>query len=82
MPDVTIANHAFNPAEQPVRAGETVTWINVEDGVPHTVTSDTRLWDSGVIDPGSTFSRVFPAPGTFRYHCDIHPDMKGAILVT
>ncbi|MEU2873203.1 cupredoxin domain-containing protein [Streptomyces olivoreticuli] len=82
MPDVSIANRAFNPAELPVRAGETVTWTNVENGGPHTVTSDTGLWDSGVIDPDGTFSRVFPAPGTFRYHCDIHPDMRGAILVT
>ncbi|MFF4533508.1 cupredoxin domain-containing protein [Streptomyces sp. NPDC001407] len=82
MPDVSMANHAFAPAELPVLAGETVTWTNDEDGEPHTVTSDTGLWDSGVIEAGASFSRMFSAPGMFRYHCGIHPEMTGAILVT
>jgi plastocyanin len=34
------------------------------------------------IAPGATFSHVFRKAGTFRYHCSIHPSMKGKIVVT
>ena len=78
---VTIANFAFDPAELSVAAGTTVTWTN-DDTAPHTVTEDDGLFDSGRLDQGASFSQTFDDPGTYAYHCDFHPSMKGTVVVT
>jgi YVTN family beta-propeller protein len=46
-----IAGFAFEDAIT-IAAGQAVTWTNT-DPVPHTVTSDTRLWDSGALASGA-----------------------------
>ena len=43
--------------------------------------SDAGLWSSGYFGPGAHYSRTFSSPGTFLYHCEPHPAMKGAVLV-
>jgi len=58
----------------------TVTWIN-EDVVSHSVTSDTGLFDSGVLGPKQEWSFTFSSPGSYAYHCSLHPWMKGLITV-
>jgi plastocyanin len=63
-----------------VAAGTTVTWMN-NDTVAHTSTSDALGWNSGIVAPGGQFSFVFPAAGTFSYHCAIHPGMVGTVVV-
>ncbi len=80
---VVIKNLSFNPATITVTAGTTVTWVNCEtDAVSHTSTSDTGGWGSSLIDPNTTFDRVFDQAGTFAYHCEPHPFMTGTITVT
>jgi plastocyanin len=75
---VSIVDFAFEPATLQVAAGETVVWTN--DGLaPHTVTGD--FADSGVLNPGQTFSHTFDAEGAFDYVCAIHPDMTGSVTV-
>ncbi len=67
-----------------VRQGMTVRWVNCEPrGVtPHTTTSDQPgLWDSGLLQSGQEFSRVFNATGTFPYHCNPHPEMVALVIV-
>lgn len=79
---VNIKSQSFQPATLTVPEGTTVTWNN-QDSVQHTVTSDIQgLFDSGVIAPGKKFSSTFTAPGSYSYHCSIHPGMKGMIVVT
>jgi plastocyanin len=78
---VRIANFAFDPPTIEVAAGQTITWTN-EDSAPHTVTLDDGSVDSGRLDQGATFAHAFTTPGTFTYHCEIHPSMKGTIEVT
>jgi len=78
---VTIADFQFTPASMQVAQGTTVTWTN-NGPANHTSTSDTGAWDSGVLAPGKSFSFKFNTPGTFTYHCTIHPNMKGTITVT
>ena len=63
-----------------IRVGQTVTWTNT-DPVPHTVTSDAGLWDSGDIASGGSFSRAFLIAGSFGYHCSMHPAMTGRVVV-
>ena len=78
--EVSIANLAFDPATLSVAAGATVTWTN-DDTVPHTVTADDGAFDSGIFDPGASFSWTFDQPGASAYHCQLHPTMEGAIEV-
>jgi len=78
---VTIKGFAFDPASISVTVGTTVTWTN-EDGTAHTVTFDSGGVDSGHLATGATYSRTFDAPGTFAYHCAIHPSMTGTVTVT
>jgi plastocyanin len=77
---VRIVDFAFRPRAITVSRGTRVRWVN-RGSVAHTTTSNTGLWDSGRLAPGDTFSRVFRRAGTFRYHCTIHSDMKGRVVV-
>lgn len=79
--EVAIRAFAFAPAEVSVPVGATVVWVNQEEAMPHTATSDDGLWDSGTLDPGERFSFTFEEPGTYTYFCRIHPSMKGTIVV-
>jgi plastocyanin len=45
------------------------------------VTDRDGSFDSGTVDPGSTFSTAFEQSGTFRYFCQIHPTMQGTVRV-
>lgn len=73
---VNIKSYSFQPSTLSVPAGTTVTWHN-QDNVQHTVTSDIKgLFDSGAIATGKEFTFTFPAPGSYSYHCSIHPGMK------
>jgi len=79
---VKIINFAFKPRTITIAKGTRVRWTN-SGSVSHTTTSNKGLWDSGVLAPGATFSRVFRKAGTFKYHCTIHPTlMHGKIVVT
>src|SRR5687768_13794046 len=75
---VVIANLAFDPAAVTVPTGTTVAWTN-DDAVPHTVTSTDGAFDSGIFDPGGSFSFTFNEPGSFAYICQLHPQMQGTV---
>jgi plastocyanin len=75
---VVIANLAFDPAAVTVPTGTTVAWTN-DDAVPHTVTSTDGAFDSGIFDPGGSFSFTFNEPGSFPYVCQLHPQMQGTV---
>src|SRR5215211_4635951 len=78
---VSIVDFAFQPTSIEVAAGSTVTWTNT-GAAPHTVTADNGAFDSGQLKPGATFSQTFTTPGTYTYHCEIHPQMTGTVVVT
>ena len=78
---VNIKNFSFNPSTLTIKTGAKVTWIN-NDTVSHTVTSDDgNLLDSRNLSPGQSFSFVFTNSGAVNYHCNIHPTMKGIVVV-
>jgi plastocyanin len=77
---ITLANFAFAPASITVKAGTKVTWTN-KDSTTHTITSDTGAFDSGNLAPNASFSVTFSTPGTFSYHCSLHPSMLGTVIV-
>lgn len=78
--EVEIEDFAYISATITVKVGTTVTWEN-KDKVQHTVTSDSGLFDSGLLAKGVPFSFTFTEPGTYTYHCTPHPNMKGTIIV-
>jgi plastocyanin len=73
---------AFGVNPLVITMGTTVTWTNT-DAIAHTSTSDTGVWDSGILAPGQSFSFTFAQAGTFPYHCAIHgaASMSGTIVV-
>ena len=80
--NVSIIGHAFEPGQAAIHVGDTIVWTN-KDAVNHTVAgaNGAFLWDSGNLAPGKSFSRTFNSPGTYTYHCGIHPDMVAQIIV-
>lgn len=82
MMNVAIQDFSFNPGTIRIKAGETVVWTN-NDGTPHTVTavSGPEMFDSGRLGKGRSFSQAFKTPGTYKYQCNIHPSMRGTVIV-
>jgi hypothetical protein len=76
---VSIVDFAFEPATLDVPAGATVVWTN-QGAAPHTVTGD--FADSGILEPGQTFSHAFAESGEQSYACALHPQMTGTIRVS
>jgi plastocyanin len=76
----TLDTTAFQPNPVTIVKGSTVTWTN-NDSITHTSTSDSGAWNSGAMAPGAMFSETFQTAGTFQYHCTIHPNMVGTIVV-
>lgn len=78
---VSIENFAFSPRTLVIAAGTTVVWTN-RDMAPHTVTSDSGAWMSSArLDAGQSFSLTFSNPGTYTYHCAVHPFMTATVIV-
>jgi plastocyanin len=76
---VSIGNDFFNHPNIEVTAGTTVTWTWNSGATPHNVTFPDAT--SGDRAGGATFSRQFNTVGTFAYHCTLHPQMTGTVLV-
>jgi plastocyanin len=74
--------YLFSPAKIRVKIGTKVAWKNGTDAA-HTVTG-TGSWSSynKPLASGKTVSYTFKKAGTYKYHCTIHPNMKGTVVVT
>jgi plastocyanin len=79
---VTIQASAFSPNCIKVAAGNTVTFTN-RDSIIHTVTAEGAPadYDSGHLNPGQIFQHAFSTLGNSTYVCQIHPGMKGTVIV-
>jgi plastocyanin len=77
---VEIAHFAYDPDPVTIQEGGKVIWIN-RDKEAHTATADDGTFDTGPIEEGKTKSETFKEPGTYAYHCTIHPEMHGTIEV-
>jgi plastocyanin len=78
---VTIKDFKFAPQPVQAKVGDVVTWTN-QDSVPHSATLDNGACDTDSINNGANASLVFNAPGTYTYHCKIHPtQMKDYSIV-
>jgi plastocyanin len=85
---------AFDPNPKQLSLGGgtevSVRWINTDGGgtyggtsVPHQPTSDNGAFaQSPPLGSGATYTVKFTAAGTYNYHCAIHPNMVGTIVVS
>ena len=71
---------AFEPATLTVKVGDAVAFENHDD-VPHTFTADDGLFDSRPVDPDGRYGYTVPRAGELDFHCEIHPQMTGTIIV-
>ena len=75
---------AYSPPTVTVTTGQTVKWV-FQGPIPHTVTADDSSFSSGGVanglDNGQTYTHTFAAAGTYPYHCAIHPQMHGTVVV-
>jgi plastocyanin len=78
---IKIANFDFGPNTITVPAGTSVTWTNTDDDA-HSVVADDKAFRSAPLDTGDSFSFTFAAAGTYGYHCGLHPQMHGKVVVT
>jgi plastocyanin len=76
---VRMVDDAFRPRNVSISRGTRIRWVNAGES-DHTSTAS-GLWDSGLLDPGETYRRVFRRAGTFSYFCTAHPAMRGTITV-
>jgi copper-containing nitrite reductase len=94
---VGMTDMGFVPPAITVNVGTRVVWKNssqvihnvVDDAdkaisrVDVSLPSGVRPFDSGLLQPGQSFSRVFSEPGIYHYVCTLHEGsgMKGVVIV-
>ncbi|MDO8639541.1 MAG: cupredoxin family copper-binding protein [bacterium] len=75
---IIVKDFSFSPDVLTVKQGTKVTWVN-QDSVIHNIKSDT--FNSADLNQGDKFEFTFNSKGSFDYICDLHPSMKGKIIV-
>ncbi len=70
-PSVSVQDEFFDPAEARVGSGVSLMW-SLNGAEQHTITADDGSFDSGILNPGNTFSVAFDTPGTHAYYCQLH----------
>jgi len=76
----------YDPQDITITIGTTVKWTNNDETI-HTVTSGTLetgpsgIFDSSILDAGSSFEYTFSSAETVDYYCIVHPWMAGSVTV-
>ena len=71
----------YDPKTATVSAGQAVKWTFQDQSMQHSVTADDGSFDSCLQGAGFTFAVTFAKAGTYAYHCSIHAQMTGAVVV-
>ena len=76
----------YQPAVAVVPAGTPIRWLNLT-GSPHSVrhdgcaTDESCAFESIAAPPDSSILIAPLAPGRYGYHCELHPVMRGTVVV-
>ncbi|WP_454064940.1 cupredoxin domain-containing protein [Candidatus Nitrospira salsa] len=76
----------YRPFEATIQSGTPIHWNN-PTASSHTVRHDgcdkegPCLFDSGAVPPNGSFSVQGLAPGRYPYHCELHPIMRGQLVI-
>ena len=78
---VSIVDFSFQPADVTAKTGQVIQFKNT-GSAPHTATLDGGQCATPTIQPGTTDGLVFSVAGTYKFHCSIHSQMKGTIVIS
>ena len=82
--NVSIAQDGYQVPTITISVGSALRWTNT-DTEAHSVTEWDRVWGSGTLQPGKTYTRYFEEAGTWHYYSKSHGDdrniFEGAIIV-
>ena len=92
IPGCEDTDSCYTPTHLTVGAGTTVTWINSDGPMLHTVTAGIpgadavgldlpNGFDSDFMSGGATFEHTFDTAGVFDYYCALHHWMVGTVTV-
>jgi plastocyanin len=88
---VAVADYTFGPDTVTIAAGRGVRWTNAgpsahivsADGGSFTGTLGAPGMDAyGYPTGGGSYSKVFTTAGSYAYHCSLHVQMTGVVIVT
>jgi plastocyanin len=77
---VQIKRSSFSPTLATIKTGDAVKWVNT-DTRNHQVVSNNGSFVSPILGPGKTYTHVFNASGTYRYHDGLNAAVTGRIRV-
>ncbi|PYS39153.1 MAG: hypothetical protein DMG14_15015, partial [Acidobacteria bacterium] len=81
VPKGVMQHYVFVPSTIHAQSGDTVTVYNY-DQLIHRIVADDGSFDTGVMNPGASFTVKASAAGSvISYHCTLHSRMKGSIIV-
>jgi len=84
---IIIESFQFNPKELTINKGTKVIWKNEGTHLHRIINNQgdnllmADLFDI-TLKPGEQGSFTFNKEGTYHYHCHLHPNMKGKIIVS
>lgn len=84
--ECTYVPSCYIPYQITVSVGDTITWTNLDNN-SHTVTSGTTNYgavanfDSGIIEPGKSFTQFFGTVGKIQYFDKTDPWVTGLVIV-
>jgi plastocyanin len=77
---INIYSSGFSPKSVTITEGDTVTWVNRDNG-DHQVLASKGEFVSPILHRGNRYSFTFRAAGTYRYSDELHPKLTGTIVV-
>jgi plastocyanin len=80
--DIQANNFAFDPMDLAVRSGAEIALRNGNANTPHTFTIDGTDVDVELEPLATEDVTIDLDPGTYDFHCRIHPQMTGTLTVT
>lgn len=81
-PGASVVAKDFSLTSASVAVGTQVTFENTGPST-HTMTADDGSFDTDRVAPGSSAKVTAPStPGSYTFHCKIHPSMTGTLTVT
>ncbi|HNX16866.1 MAG TPA: cupredoxin domain-containing protein [Methanoregula sp.] len=80
---IVISSSGFSQPQITVKEGSIVRWVNKDKAI-HSVVFETeaKINPSGVMSNSQSFSVKFYEAGTYPYHCGVHPEVTGTVIVT
>jgi plastocyanin len=72
--------YLFGPKAVTIKVGTTIIWSNTSDA-EHNVTFDKNSKVNMDFKPNKSVRYTFTKAGTYTYHCEYHPFMKGTVIV-